>query len=87
MKPALLIALACASLACGCASFGPEACAKTDWYRQGYVDGSRSWYSLIDQHESRCAAAGVKPDAAQYQRGWEQGRFDFDDAHRSRGGG
>jgi len=86
MKPHLLIGLVGSLLIAGCAGSTAEGCASTDWYRQGYADGTRTWYSLIDQHAARCAAFGVKPDAAAYQRGWEQARFDFDDAHRpSRG--
>jgi hypothetical protein len=86
MKPHLLVVLAGSLLIAGCAGSTAEGCASTDWYRQGYADGTRTWYSLIDQHTARCAAFGVKPDAVAYQRGWEQARFDFDDAHRpSRG--
>jgi Protein of unknown function (DUF2799) len=84
MVSVLPVAFCCCLLAAGCAGTGgPNDCAKTDWYRQGYADGWRTWYSRIDEHVSRCSAAGVKPDAAQYQRGWEQARFDFD--HKSSG--
>ncbi len=58
----------------GCASAGPDACARTDWYQQGYADGRNTWYSRIEEHTARCAAAGVKPDAKRYQEGWDEGQ-------------
>lgn len=75
MKPNFFLAL-CSSLLAGCASVGPEACAKTDWYLYGYIEAQRTWYSRIEEHTARCAPA--KPDAAQYERGFEQGKFDKD---------
>jgi Protein of unknown function (DUF2799) len=84
MNSAGFLALACVLLAGGCAgSTSEERCAHTDWYQQGYMDGRRTWYSRIDEHTARCAASGVKPDAAQYQKGWADGRFDYD--HRPSG--
>ena len=84
MNSAGFLALACVLLAGGCAgSTSEERCASTDWYRQGYADGRRTWYSRIDEHAARCAASGVKPDAAQYKKGWDDGRFDYE--HRPSG--
>jgi len=71
-----VLAIAAASLIAGCAGLGPEGCAHTDWYRQGYTDGSREWYMLLDQHEKRCAPAGVKPDPVQYKKGFDDARWD-----------
>lgn len=76
MSSAVVLAFACVLLAAGCAGSTAESCASVDWYRQGYTDGSRTWYSLIDQHTSRCGAFGVKPDAAQYDKGFQDGRWD-----------
>ena len=76
MQQALAIAIAGTLLAAGCAGSGAGGCASTDWYRQGYADGSRTWYSLVDQHTQRCAPSGVKPDAAQYERGFQDARWD-----------
>jgi hypothetical protein len=68
----------CLAAAAGCAGTGGLGdCAKTDWYGQGYADGSRTWVSLIDRHTQTCGA-GAKPDAAQYQRGFEQARWDVE---------
>jgi hypothetical protein len=76
---ATFLALAVSLLAAGCAGTGGLGdCAKTDWYGQGYADGSRTWVSLIDRHAQNCAASGVKPDAVQYQRGFEQARWDVE---------
>lgn len=83
MKPYRLLMFVISLLLAGCASVGPDACVSTDWYRQGYSDGWRTWYSRIDEHTARCAAVGVKPDAARYQEGWANGRFDFE--HKSSG--
>jgi len=69
------LALACVLLLAGCAGTTAESCSTLDWYRQGYVDGLRSPFSLIEQHTTRCAAVGVKPDAERYQKGWADGRF------------
>jgi hypothetical protein len=77
------LAICCMLLVPGCASVGPDACAQTDWYQQGYMDGRRTWYSRIDEHTARCASSSIKPDAAAYQKGWDQGRFDYD--HKSSG--
>jgi hypothetical protein len=82
ISSAVLLALACVLLMAGCAgSTSEERCAHTDWYRQGYTDGLTTWYSRIDEHTARCAAAGVTPDAARYRVGWNDGRFDFE--HKS----
>lgn len=83
MKLYRFLMLAFSLLLAGCASVGPGACAATDWYQQGYMDGRRTWYSRIDEHTARCAASGIKPDAAQYQKGWDSGRFDQE--HRPSG--
>ena len=78
------LAFSCLLLLTGCAGTAdPGACARTDWYQQGYMDGRRTWYSRLDEHEANCGAAGVRVDATQYQRGWASGRFDQD--HRPSG--
>jgi hypothetical protein len=76
MSSAVVPALSCALLVAGCAGSTAERCASVDWYRQGYTDGTRTWYSLIDQHNARCAEGGAKPDAARYERGFQDGRWD-----------
>ena len=79
MKPDRLFpALAIALLAAGCVGTTAESCSSTDWYRQGYADGSRTWYSLIEQHQARCGAFNVQPDATQYQKGWSDARWDVE---------
>jgi len=72
--PALTFAL----LLAGCVGSTAESCSTVDWYRQGYADGSRTPWPLIDEHSTRCGAFGVKPDAARYQEGWAQARWDVE---------
>ena len=78
-----LLALAGALSLAGCASTA-GGCVSTDWYQQGYADGSRTWHSLLDKHIEKCAAFGVKPDADQYNKGWNDGCFARE--HRFTGG-
>ena len=76
--PAGLSLLACILLLVGCVGSTAESCSSVDWYRQGYADGSRTFYPLIDEHTARCGAFGVKPDAAQYQKGHADARWDVE---------
>jgi len=72
LKSALATVVFCV-LAAGCAGWTAERCAQTDWYRQGYMDGLRVWYSLIDEYNGACSAFGIKPDAARYKEGLDDG--------------
>jgi hypothetical protein len=71
----------------GCAStpdgaLGLKACKDVDWYQYGWRDGSMSGLSSLERYTADCAVVGVKPDAAQYEKGLETGRWEK--AHRSR---
>ena len=74
---AAFIAVTCALLS-ACAGTTTDSCATVDWYRQGYADGTRTPYSIVDQHVARCGAFGVKPDAERYQKGWSDARWDVE---------
>lgn len=70
-----LALIACLGLLAGCAATGPS-CEGVDWYRQGYQDAERTWYSRVEEHASRCNSQGVRMNETAYQRGWAEGRFD-----------
>jgi len=72
------VALAGILLLAGCAEMTAEGCSTLNWYRQGYADGTRTLYSIVDQHVARCGAFGVKPDAAQYEKGFVDARWDVE---------
>ena len=68
--------IACLGLLAGCAGTGTgPSCEGVDWYRLGYQDAERTWYSRVEEHTARCEAQGVRINATQYQRGWAEGRF------------
>ncbi len=70
----LLIAVGAAALS-GCAGFSESDCKKTDWLVQGNEDaleGRISSESLKEYRET-CAAAGISPDAKQYNMGYQEG--------------
>ena len=70
MRTSLLLLL----LLAGCATMNEPECRSTDWYKRGREDaelyGARS---MLDQYTHQCAAFGVRPDAAAYQLGWDDG--------------
>lgn len=72
------LALSCLLLTAGCVGSTAESCSSVDWSRQGYADGSRTPWPLIDEHTARCGVFGIKPDAARYQQGWAQARWDVE---------
>jgi hypothetical protein len=58
----------------GCASMSEEQCRRADWPAQGERDGRQGQpASRIAEHREACAKAGVTPDAAAWQRGWQRG--------------
>ena len=63
----------------GCASAGNPGlgdCGGADWYKYGLRDGSVSGRSSFDEYSAQCAAFGVKPDAARYTKGLEDGQWE-----------
>lgn len=70
----------------GCATDGQVGftdCRSVDWYKYGYRDGSASAArSNLESYERDCASAGVKPDAAAYVKGLQQGILDFSNRRR-----
>jgi hypothetical protein len=78
MNSAGFPALACLLLAAGCVGSTAESCSTVDWYRQGYADGTRTLYSIIDRHTAHCGVFGIKPDAARYEKGFADARWDVE---------
>ena len=65
----------------GCASDGKVGlndCKEVDWYKYGFRDGSaHAARSNLERYEQDCAASGVKPDAAAYNKGLAAGIAEF----------
>jgi hypothetical protein len=70
----------------GCAAdgqLGLSDCKSADWYRYGYRDGSASAArSNLPHYVAECAASGIKPDEAAYNKGLQQGILDFSNRRR-----
>ena len=76
MKKTLLIAAGLALA--GCSSTGPigmRDCASIDWFIYGYRDGAGLGLSGLESYAAYCQPAGVTPDAAQYSKGFAEGRI------------
>ena len=57
-----------------CRTMTPEQCQQADWQRLGQVDGGngQAW-SRLEQHQKSCQKAGIVPDVAAYQQGYQTG--------------
>lgn len=57
----------------GCATLTPEQCRQADWYELGARDAlAGSAPGIIDSHARACDRAGVVPDAALWQAGYNE---------------
>lgn len=62
------------ALLSGCASLSEEECRVADWRRLGTDDGAHGHTeSRLAEHAEACAKIGIRPDAAQWRAGWDQG--------------
>lgn len=66
-------------LAAGCAGTSEAECRGANWYEVGYLDARFKLQSQVDLYAARCERYGVKVDAARYEEGLRQGRWDFPD--------
>lgn len=58
----------------GCASLSEDECRMADWRRIGTDDGAHGHpESRLAEHAEACAKIGIRPDAAQWRAGWDQG--------------
>jgi len=73
------LALAASLLAAGCAGMGEAECRGANWYDVGYRDARYKMQSQADVYAHQCERHGVKVDAARYEQGLRQGRYDFPD--------
>jgi hypothetical protein len=64
----------------GCAGGMTSAeCSGANWYDLGYRDARYKMQSRVDQYAHQCGQHGVNVDAAGYEQGLRQGRYDFPD--------
>ena len=71
-------ALAAAGLA-ACAGMDTGQCRDANWYELGYRDARYKLQSQVELYIQQCERHGVKVDAARYEQGLRQGRYDFPD--------
>ena len=66
--------LSALSLLSACTTLSPEQCQQADWQRLGQVDGGNGQtLSRLAQHQKSCQKAGIAPDVAAYQQGYQTG--------------
>jgi Protein of unknown function (DUF2799) len=63
----------------GCAGMSEPDCRGANWYEVGYRDARYKLQSQVDIYAAQCSRHGVQIDAARYDQGLRQGRFDFPD--------
>lgn len=64
----------------GCAGGMTSAeCSSANWYDVGYRDARYKIQSRADQYADQCGRHGVNVDAARYEQGLREGRYDFPD--------
>lgn len=69
-----ILTAAAAALLGGCAAMSEQECRTADWSEQGMRDALNGYgRSRVETLREACAAAGVVPNAAQYQEGWARG--------------
>ena len=63
----------------GCAGMSGADCRDANWYDVGYRDARFKLQSQAAVYEQQCRPHGVKVDAARYEEGLREGRWDFPD--------
>jgi Protein of unknown function (DUF2799) len=71
--------VAASLLAAGCAGMGETQCRDANWYDVGYRDARFKLQSQAAVYAQQCERHGVKVDAARYEQGLREGRYDFPD--------
>ena len=72
-------ALAAGMLLAGCAGMSQADCRSVNWYDLGYRDARFKLQAQDLLYLQQCTRQGVQMDAAQYDAGYRQGRWDFPD--------
>jgi hypothetical protein len=67
------------ALLSGCAGMSGADCRDANWYDVGYRDARFKLQSQAVVYAQQCERHGVKVDAARYEEGLRQGRWDFPD--------
>lgn len=68
-----------AALLAGCAGMGDAECRGANWYDVGYRDARFKLQSQQGIYAQQCQRHGVTVDAARYEQGLREGRYDFPD--------
>ena len=63
----------------GCAAMNDADCRGANWYDVGYRDARFKLQSQAEIYAAQCERHGVKIDAARYEQGLREGRYDFPD--------
>jgi Protein of unknown function (DUF2799) len=71
--------LAAGLLVAGCAGFSDAQCRGANWYDVGFRDARFKLQSQADVYAQQCERYGVKVDAARYEQGLREGRYEFPD--------
>ena len=79
MKSRLLILLAASLLAAGCAAISEADCRGANWYDVGFRDARFKLQSQVGLYAEQCERFGIKVDAARYEQGLREGRYEFPD--------
>jgi hypothetical protein len=66
-------------LLAACAGMSDAECRTANWYDLGYRDARFKLQSQDGIYAQQCERHGVKIDAAHYDEGFRQGRWDFPD--------
>jgi hypothetical protein len=67
------------ALLTACAGMSDVECRGASWYDVGYRDARYKLQSQAAVYEQQCARHGVTVDAARYEQGLREGRYDFPD--------
>lgn len=80
MKPnGAASALTISVLVAGCAGMSESACRGADWYQLGWRDARFKLQSQQNLYAEACERQGVTVDAARYDKGYREGRWEFPD--------
>ena len=77
LKTSALIALLV--LLGGCAGMSDADCRGANWYDVGYRDARFKLQSQVGVYAQQCERYAVMVDAARYEQGLREGRYDFPD--------
>jgi hypothetical protein len=76
VKSALMIS---AALVAGCAGMSAAECSSVNWYDLGFRDARLRVQTQVDLYAAQCERHGGKIDAARYDQGFREGRWEFPD--------